>query len=295
MKEFLKYSGQHYRQKNTLSDKIRISLFFAIIIVLTAAASNCLAVQDTAEEKLEKAREELRLSLTTRKRIADKLEQLKRAGSTSPEILEEYGIYLKNVELMVFENRRIVRKMEAAYARRTGSKQSVEAPVLDASTDTGIPEEKTVDRLTALDRELDDSLAAFDELLLNELELIRAKSADKMRDFALEAADAADAAKRLKEKGEARDESEQGGADRYDGAGQKKDSSKGDSGYGRKEKRPGKKGGAAQTDTRKRDAEAQDDDIVARQLREAAEKETDPEIKEKLWKKYEEYKNSTKE
>jgi len=235
--------------------------------------------------------------------LKDKLEQLKRAGSTSPEILEEYEIYHKNVELMVFENRRIVKKMEAAYARRTGSKQSVEAPALDASTDTGIPEEKTVDRLTALDRELDDSLAAFDELLLNELELIREKSADKMRDFALEAADAADAAKRLKEKGEAReasgasgtsDEAEQGGADRYDGAGQKKDSSKGTSGYGRKEKRPGKKGGAA-TDTRKRDADAQDDDIVARQLREAAEKETDPEIKEKLWKKYEEYKNSTKE
>ena len=293
---------------NTLSDKIRVILFFAVIMFLTAAASNCLALQDTAEEKLEKAREDLRLSLTTRERIADKLEQLKRAGTTSPEILEEYETYLKNVELMVFENRRIVRKMEAAYARRTGSKQSAEAPALDASTDTGIPEEKTVDRLTALDRELEDSLAAFDELLLNELELIRAKSADKMRDFALEAADAADAAKRLKEKGEARGssgtsgepsgtsgESEQGGADRYDGAGQKKDSSTGTSGYGRKEKRPGKKGGTAQTDTRKRDAEAQDDDIVARQLREAAEKETDPEIKEKLWKKYEEYKNSTKE
>ena len=280
---------------NTLSDKIRVGLFFAVIMVLTAAASNCLAVQDTAEEKLEKAREDLRLSLTTRKRIVDKLETLKRTGTTSPEILEEYETYLKNVELMVFENRRIVRKMEAAYARRTGSKQSLEAPALDVSTNTGIPEEKTVDRLTVLDRKLDDSLAAFDELLLNELELIRAKSADKMRDFALEAADAADAAKRLKEKGEARDESEQAGSDPYDGAGQKKDSSTGASGYGRKEKRPGQKGGAAQTDTRKRDADAQDDDIVARQLREAAEKETDPELKEKLWKKYEEYKNSTQE
>jgi hypothetical protein len=35
-----------------------------------------------------------------------------------------------------------------------------------------------------------------------------------------------------------------------------------------------------------------DDDIVARQLREAAEKETDPELKAKLWKEYEEYKKS---
>ena len=36
----------------------------------------------------------------------------------------------------------------------------------------------------------------------------------------------------------------------------------------------------------------EDDDIVARQLREAAENETDPELKEKLWKEYEEYKKS---
>jgi hypothetical protein len=37
----------------------------------------------------------------------------------------------------------------------------------------------------------------------------------------------------------------------------------------------------------------QDDDIVARQLREPAEKETDPELKEKLWKEYEDYKRGS--
>jgi hypothetical protein len=39
---------------------------------------------------------------------------------------------------------------------------------------------------------------------------------------------------------------------------------------------------------------AEDDDIVARQLREAAEAETDPVLKEKLWKEYEDYKKSTR-
>ena len=38
-----------------------------------------------------------------------------------------------------------------------------------------------------------------------------------------------------------------------------------------------------------------DDDVVARQLREAAEKETDPELREKLWKEYEQYKTNTAE
>ena len=37
-----------------------------------------------------------------------------------------------------------------------------------------------------------------------------------------------------------------------------------------------------------------DDDIVARRLRRAAEQETDPELKEKLWKEYEEYEKSVR-
>jgi hypothetical protein len=36
----------------------------------------------------------------------------------------------------------------------------------------------------------------------------------------------------------------------------------------------------------------EDDDIVARRLRRAAEQETDPELKEKLWKEYMEYKRN---
>ena len=36
-----------------------------------------------------------------------------------------------------------------------------------------------------------------------------------------------------------------------------------------------------------------DDDIVARRLRKAAELETDPELKDKLWKEYVQYKKNT--
>lgn len=37
-----------------------------------------------------------------------------------------------------------------------------------------------------------------------------------------------------------------------------------------------------------------DDDIIARRLRKAAESETDPELKEKLWKEYRDYKENTR-
>ncbi|MGI9537406.1 MAG: hypothetical protein ACR2PB_10060 [Desulfocapsaceae bacterium] len=39
---------------------------------------------------------------------------------------------------------------------------------------------------------------------------------------------------------------------------------------------------------------SEDDDVVARQLREAAEQETDPEVKEKLWEEYRKYKEGIK-
>jgi hypothetical protein len=37
-----------------------------------------------------------------------------------------------------------------------------------------------------------------------------------------------------------------------------------------------------------------DDDVVARQLREAAEKETDPELRKKLWDEYRRYKQGVR-
>jgi hypothetical protein len=49
---------------------------------------------------------------------------------------------------------------------------------------------------------------------------------------------------------------------------------------------PGSKAGAGGGGSR---PERQDEDIVARQLREAAENETDPVLREKLWKEYEAY------
>jgi hypothetical protein len=39
--------------------------------------------------------------------------------------------------------------------------------------------------------------------------------------------------------------------------------------------------------------DGRDDDIIARQLREAAMKETDPELRERLWEEYRQYKKST--
>jgi hypothetical protein len=55
----------------------------------------------------------------------------------------------------------------------------------------------------------------------------------------------------------------------------------------------GAKGGSGPRDVPADIPDGRDDDIVARQLREAAMKETDPELRERLWEEYRKYKQST--
>jgi hypothetical protein len=172
--------------------------------------------------------------------------------------------------------------------------------------DPQIPEQQNVDELAALDRELNESLSEFDEMLLKELDLIQAKSAGKMQDLAQEAAAAA---KRLREKGvdldspadesaesEAKETAEENesDADKESTDNQGEQASKEGQGDDQVAKSDSSQQGAEGIPRKpSRHGSGEDDDIVARQLREAAENETDPELKEKLWKEYEEYKKNT--
>jgi hypothetical protein len=102
---------------------------------------------------------------------------------------------------MVEENQRMVREMEAAYARHVPSQKTSTSPTVghsDSVEQGKLPDEGELDEVAALDRELNDSLAAFDDMLLEEMDRIRQRSAAKMTDLA---AEAAAAAKRLRERG----------------------------------------------------------------------------------------------
>ena len=253
---------------------------------------------DAADAKLEEAREKLRTSLETEKRIAADIEQLEKSGDASPEAIKDYEEYLSRVQEMTVENRKILEEMETAYERHSPDATSSGTAVPSSSAkiyDPSIPEEKTVDEVAALDREFNQSLAQFDDKLLKEMDEIRASSDEKLQDLAQEAAEAA---KRLRDKGVDLDTS---GSESAETAGdQEEESDKnrqaettGDSADAEKASRDSssREGQGASADDRRR-ADYKDDDIVARQLREAAENETDPELKEKLWKEYEDYKKS---
>jgi len=259
----------------------------------------------TADAKLAKARDDLRVSQATEKRIAEELEALKKSDNASAEEIRSYEAYLERVQAMVAENRRMVAKMESAYARHSSGKEDSSEP--PKVSDQQIPEEQVQDQVAELDRQLSASLGEFDARLLKEMETIETESTAKMRDLAQEAADAA---RRLKEKGVEIDSGESKSADEtseQDKEGQQ--GKTGDKDASRDEKGSENQQGAdddtvATADTPKGEGSGskrepgsrynrEDDDIVARQLREAAENETDPELKEKLWKEYEDYKKNT--
>ena len=264
----------------------------------------------TADAKLAKARDDLRVSEATEKRIASELGQLKKSGTASDEDIRNYEAYLESVQAMVAENRKTVQKMEGAYNQHSPNKKTssaVESSEQEKLSDQTIPEEQTQDRVTELDRQLSASLTEFDAMLLKEMETIETESAAKMRDLAQEAAEAA---RRLKEKGveldgdeskSSDDASQQGQEDQQDKAGEK-DASREEKGSETEQgevddavasKDETKGQGSGSKDDPGSRYNKEDDDIVARQLREAAENETDPELKEKLWKEYEDYRRNT--
>lgn len=255
--------------------------------------------------RMELARQDLRISEVTAARIAADLDQLRSSGNASPEVIKDYEIYLARVNEMVTENRKILGKMQAAYSKHMPSEsiQGLSPTKENRTENTQIPEEKAIDELAALDHQFNDSLAQFDEMLLKELDWIRSQSSRKMTDLAEEAAAAA---QRLRDRGvpvgttqddgPARDEATQEEGEAEEESTDREEGGMVPQGEATETEIAGTDDASAQgkgatpAPAQRRRLEAHDDDIVARQLREAAERETDPELKEKLWKEYEEYK-----
>jgi hypothetical protein len=196
---------------------------------------------------------------------------------------------------MVVENQNLVARMESAFSVHQTPSPAATAPVSGAQSE---------DRIKALDRQFNESLAAFDEMLLRELRILQAASARHMKGLA-EAA--AQAGRQAGEKG--REAAGEKGASAEGAEGSAPDAAQGEkAGAGSDQAKtsgggkPGETAGASQEAggwgsggtgaPPSAYTSSADDDIVARQLREAAEKETDPELKAKLWKEYEEYKKS---
>lgn len=139
------------------------------------------------------------------------------------------------------------------------------------------------ERRAAVNRQIDQSLEAFDARLARE-------------QVALEAAREAAAAARSSAGGGG--DSGAGGAGGLSGGGAPAGASIGSEGDDKAPPPPpggdgsgrASRGNRPDLPTPKDISDGRDDDVVARQLREAAERETDPALRERLWKEYRDYK-----
>ena len=289
---------------NVLAKKKTRGLLIAGILWLGFTAWAYGGSLEELRSRIDQAQENLRISEATEARIASKLDQLKRSGTASPEVLKDYETYLARAHEMVVENREIVKELEGAYATHDPTRQSpIPSPQSQEgkTTDSQIPEEEEVDELASLEREFKASLAAFDEMLLEKWDEILAMSAKKMRDLREEMGEKEGHSGQEVEgeetsSGEGTSEAQGGKEDTGEGETRSEEGTEAQEAKVESGESESKGEGKGQTLTQKRPTyDGHDDDIVARQLREAAEKETDPELKAKLWKEYEEYKRESKE
>ena len=149
------------------------------------------------------------------------------------------------------------------------------------------------EQLASMEEEFIAALGEFDEMLLQEQDKVAAHI-PRQREYASGGQDEQPAGagnemmaggSRAQEGASADREGES--ATKQPAGGQEQTASNEGAGQGRTEN-------TRQESTRGPRDLSEDDDVVARQLREAAEQETDPEVKEKLWEEYRKYKEGTK-
>jgi len=156
-------------------------------------------------------------------------------------------------------------------------------------------EQTSTERTATMDAELNAGLGEFDEMLLREQERVKAAAARS------DAGGSSAAGSSGQGGGQGEGDSGAEGGQTGDGGESGGETGTGgqpvSSGAGDQPPSGAAGGSGTQTGTRGQAGDipdGSDDDLVARQMREAAEKETNPELKKKLWEEYRKYKQGTR-
>jgi hypothetical protein len=152
------------------------------------------------------------------------------------------------------------------------------------------------DKRAQIDRRFDETFAVFDERMRKEQETISQERAGRGSGSgpaggAVEGEESGDGQSGEGDEGEGMPGEDPYGenAGRGESAGERSGEQGGGGGVG-----GGSAGGSGPNTVPADIPDGRDDDIVARQLREAAMKEKDPELRERLWEEYRQYKKSTR-
>jgi hypothetical protein len=167
-----------------------------------------------------------------------------------------------------------------------------------AEIDTG-NENSDGEQIAAAVSEFDKSLGDFDEKLLREQDRVKARrpQASAGDSGGGDGSDSGSGTGSGAEAGESENGATEGeqsgdqseGQSNEQGGEQSNEQGSGASSGGDQDA-SGSRGGSSRSSAPPDTPDGHDDDVIARQLREAAEKETDPELKRKLWEEYKRYK-----
>ena len=282
-----------------------IALVAACMLAAAFLPRVALAASDA---DIQAARQELHLRTETERRMRRDFESLLGNSQMSATEISEFENYLAGLGKMVDQQRRLVAGLEGR-----GADGSSRAAALPADFDRGQTDDE---KIALLDAELRSSLSEFDEKLLREQKELAEKSRSASAGGSGEQPERGEGASGKAGDGEGEGEKAAGGSGGEAGEGGSESAAGSAEGDGKSQRQAesGQQSGAggegAEGNERVASAggasgdgrqagkiatppdipDGKDDDIVARQLREAAENEQDPELREKLWEEYRKYK-----
>ena len=287
-----------------MTNRSIIALMAACMLVAGFLPTGALAAGDA---ELQAARQELRLRAETERRMRRDFESLLGDSQMSATEISEFENYLARLGKMVDEQRRLVANLEGRGA--DSAIGSSRAGALPTDFDRGQTDDE---KIALLDAELGSSLSEFDEKLLREQKELAEKSRSASAGESGDQPESGDGASG--KAGDGRGEGEKSGGEAGENGSESAAGSSGKEGESERQAESGEQGGTdgegAEGDEQVASAggasgdgrhtgniptppdipDGKDDDIVARQLREAAENEQDPELREKLWEEYRKYK-----
>lgn len=257
--------------------------FLLYFVLFSALFLTCFLVNGAAVQQEEEEIQRLRSNILALDRIQTNIRQeimtRKAAGTLSTREGNELLVF---VHYLQDRNSHYCKELERKAGHHVDDLPCPE----NAAAQLPSARVRTMDEeLADLDRELAESIGAFDEMLLKEQERVAARQPNRRESGSMGGAGGTGG----KDQGHGGEEGVAAG-----GAPTDQKAVNGDDSGAMETAAAGevaqKSGGAGAVSRSGRDRLSVDDDIVARQLREAAEKETDPELKEKLWEEYRKYK-----
>jgi len=280
---------------DTLVKKLKqlFTYFVALPVMLTVILAWTATDESVAQ---------LRLDYAALRAAEDDYRAQREFGGLSGAEAEDYAAYVARLQRRVFEGCQAVLNSGSNAPDDLPCPKFV--PPVTRSADIAMEAERTAEeQVAALDEMLMAGLGEYDERLLREQERIKAAAPNNNSGSGNGNGDGMGGEGGDGSGGEGEGDSENGAEGEAGSQGRNSGGAAGDNSQtgstggqprgGTVDSSEGSGDSGNESDQPADIGDGSDDDVVARQLREAAEKETDPELKAKLWDEYRRYKKGT--